>query len=816
MKRTLFILSLLAASGLSYAAAQSQASSRSASGISREYRIWSDTPAVTRLFDNQKEEGRTSNQYDGIWEPSSADGGTPTWNAAKGNPAQLWESEGYPIGNGRMGAMVFNGSGRDRYALNEISLWSGGENLGTTNRNGDKKYNGYNANTGGDGFGCYQPFGDFIVDFGAPVKQEGFDRALSLNEAEVTSKGTRKGVTVSSESFVSAPDQVMVFSYKADQPGKLDAKFTFVGQQDGVQVSASGNTVTLKGTLKNGMQFEGQAVVLNNKGTLTANNGVLELKGGDSCVVLVALGTDYVMDYSKHWKGAAPSGKIAKQLAAAKKKSLAELRAAHRKDFSKYFDRVTLNLGTTDAAVAGLPTPKRLDAYKKNQNDPQLEETMFQLGRYLLISSSRPGSLPANLQGLWNGMVSPPWASDYHSNINMQMAYWGAEPTNLPECHLPMMDLLVATEEPNRIATQEYVKATQPDHQGKVRGWTLYTSHNPFGGNGWQVNIPASAWYALHMWEHYNFTQDKAYLKKVYPMMKEICEFWEDHLKELGAGGKGLKTDGKEVDVTKFPELADIKAGTLVAPHGWSPEHGPREDGVAHDQQLIWELFTNTIAAAKTLGVDDAWAKQLAAKRDRLAGPKIGKEGNLMEWMIDRIPRTQHRHTSHLFAVYPGNMINPVKTPELSEAASKSLEWRGTTGDSRRSWTWPWRTALWARFHNGDKAHEMVSGLLQHNTLPNLLTTHAPMQLDGNFGIPGGISEMLLQSHSGQIELLPAPAKAWASGSVKGLKARGNVTVDFTWKDGKVTDYKLTSPTGKKVKLVVNGQTKDVTPQKQK
>lgn len=261
--------------------------------------------------------------------------------------------------------------------------------------------------------------------------------------------------------------------------------------------------------------------------------------------------------------------------------------------------------------------------------------------------------------------------------------------------------------------------------------------------------------------------------------MKEICHFWEDHLKELGAGGEGFKTNGKDPSEEEKKDLADVKAGTLVAPNGWSPEHGPREDGVMHDQQIIAELFSNTIKAARILGKDAAWAKSLEGKLKRLAGNKIGKEGNLQEWMIDRIPKTDHRHTSHLFAVFPGNQISKLKTPKLAEAARLSLEWRGTTGDSRRSWTWPWRTALWARLGEGNKAHEMVQGLLKFNTLPNMLTTHPPMQMDGNFGIVGGICEMLVQSHAGGLDIMPSPVEAWPEGSVKGLKARGNVTVDF-------------------------------------
>jgi alpha-L-fucosidase 2 len=308
---------------------------------------------------------------------------------------------------------------------------------------------------------------------------------------------------------------------------------------------------------------------------------------------------------------------------------------------------------------------------------------------------------------------------------------------------------------------------------------------------------------------------DQAYLKNQgYPMMKEISEFWEDHLKSLGKGGEGFASDDKDANLD---ELKDLPAGTLVAPHGWSPEHGPREDGVSHDQQLIWDLFSNTITASDYLRESKGFSSDLLKKRDLLAKPKIGKEGNLQEWMIDRQGAPNHRHTSHLYAVYPGNQISMEKTPELAKAAKKALEDRGSTGDSRRSWTWPWRTALWARFKEGNRAHDMIAGLIHHNLLDNMLATHPPMQMDGTYGITGAMCEMLLQSHTGdftkqpEISLLPAPTEDWPSGKVKGLKARGNITVDFQWEDGKVTKYRLTAPTKTQVKLTVNGETKTVT-----
>jgi alpha-L-fucosidase 2 len=418
----------------------------------------------------------------------------------------------------------------------------------------------------------------------------------------------------------------------------------------------------------------------------------------------------------------------------------------------------------------------------------------------LLVSSSRPGGLPANLQGLWNNSNTPPWASDYHNNINIQMNYWAAESTNLSQCHLPLIDFIVAAQEPCRIATRKTFGEN-------VRGWTARTSQSIFGGNGWEWNITSSAWYAQHVFEHWAFTNDKIYLRHTaYPILKEVCGFWEDRLK-------------------KMPD------GTFMAPDGWSPEHGPREDGVMYDQELVWNLFQNYLEAAQALNIDTAYQSKINFLQKHLAPNKIGKWGQLQEWQEDRDdPDDQHRHTSHLFAVYPGRQINPVQTPELAKAAIISLRSRSgnygknintaftvesTVGDSRRSWTWPWRCALWARLYDGEKAGIMIRGLLTYNTLSNLFTSHPPFQIDGNLGISGAIAEMLLQSHTGVIQLLPAIPESWKKkGSFHGLKARGGYTVDCEWQDGKVIRYKIVSATGSKVKVNVNGETKVIASQR--
>ena len=813
----------------------------SADEESSNQRVWSNQPAYTQVFKNQNEFGLTSDVYDGVWEGESApelprvlhpSSDVKRWLEGEGynylneetdsltrgkypNPVRLWESEPYPIGNGRIAASVFHGSGRDRYALNEVSFWSGGLNAGTINGKGDKSFNreqGPEATD--DEFGGYQPVGDLMVDFGSPVAESSFIREIRLDEGCVASYGQREGTLVESKAFCSYPDQVMVLHYKADKPSGLNGKILFSTQRESDGVFVEGNTLRLVCPLKNGMKCVAQAIVRFQGGTLKEGEKHLSLEGADSCTILLAIETNYEMDFSKGFRGESPESRIDRRLDKVKDLSFAELLYRHTEDYGKLYNRQRVSLGTSSRLLQNLPTFQRLEAYRENPDDPGLEETLFNFGRYLMINTSRPGSLPAGLQGIWNGMVNAPWGNDYHSNINFQMVYWLPEVGNLSECHLSMLDYLEAMREPFRQNTREYLQAIGEDAERVKDGWVVYTSHNPFGAGGWQVNLPGSAWYGLHLWEHFAFTNDTAYLhRQAYPMMKELCHYWESQLKPLGKGGEGFESDYEPVDVTRYPELAHIEEGTLVIPNGWSPEHGPRgEDGVAHDQQIVSELFDNTIRASEILDVDQEWITHLKQIRQRMLPSQIGKMGNLMEWMIDRSPETDHRHTSHLFAVFPGKGIGLKRMPELAEAARKSLSFRKNTGDSRRSWAWTWRSLLWSRLHEGELAHDMIEGLITHNMLDNLFASHRiPLQIDGNYGIAAAMLEMLIQSHDGIIELLPAPTEAWKEGSAYGLKARGNIEVDMCWKDGKVTDWKLRSSQPQRVKVLVNGETYETT-----
>lgn len=724
-----------------------------------------------------------------------------------------WESQTLPIGNGRVGGTVFGGDHLERVVLNEVSLWTGGPNI----PNNGAGYQ-YGPKSGKDEFGCYQPFGDLYISFEGFGQVQDYTRSLDLRDATARISFQSDGVKYERSAFVSEPDQVLVYSATADKPGKVSAKIALLPNHDAQYRTVGSNSLSMSGTLANGECFEGSMLVRTHGGKVRVQKSkkgqscpYIQVEGADRMEILVSLATDYAMDYKKNWKGSAPSEKNRDILARAGKKNYGQLIERHVADYRSLYNRLHLELGKSSAEQTSLPTDERLKLYRNTaQSDPELEALLYQYGRYILISSSRPGNLPANLQGIWNDKVRPVWACDYHNNINLQMCYWGAEVANLSECHLPFIRFIDVMQEPLHAMTQKQFGADYP-------GWTTRISQNPWGGGGWKKwNPPVNAWYALHVWEHYLYTQDVAYLEQTaYPILRNICHFWEKHLKEVGEGGEGLLSEGKPLTAEEHPELRDIRKGTLVAPDGWSHEWGPIEDGCMHDQQLIWELFDNTAKAASILGRDEAWAKKLLALRDRLAGNRIAAGGYLQEWIVDRPDKVSgHRHTSHLIGVFPGTTISRTKTPELAAAAMKSLELRGLTADNRRSWTWPWRTALWARFGKTDRAYEMVQNYLRYNVLDNLFGNHPPMQMDGTFGITGGISEMLIQSHAGQIELLPTLPKAWANGSVSGIRARGNITVDMKWQDGKVTDYKLTtdSPKPCPVKVIVNGASVDITP----
>ena len=617
----------------------------------------------------------------------------------------------------------------------------------------------------------------------------GYRRALDIAHAIHRASWTRDGAHITQESFASFPAKVIVVHWTADKPGAFSGILQ-LADAHGAKTVIDDNTMTIAGnfpgyTYDGGKQWpplhrEAQVRVLHTGGTVVAKNGNFVVDKADSVTLLLAAGTDFKQDRAKHWRGELPHRAIAARLEAATKKSYDELLSEHVRDYRQLFDRVALSLG--GKAASEVPTDTRLKQYRPDQPDLGLEELLFQYGRYLLISSSREGGLPANLQGKWNNSNSPPWRCDYHTDVNVEMNYWMADVANLSECFQPYA------------AWIQSIRAVRTEATKKAfgtRGWAIRGESGLFGGSTWDWVPGCSAWLLQNSYDHYRFTMDKAYLRDfAYPAMKEVCEFWLDQLKEL-------------------PD------GTLVTPTGLSPEHGPKEDGISFDMQLAWDVFNSTIEASEVLGVDKEFRELLATKRDRLARPKIGKWGQLQEWLVDRDdPKDDHRHTSHLIAVFPGRQISITRTPELAKAAAVSLAARGCTGDSRREWAFAWRMALWARLAEGNKAHLMAENLIQYSLLPNLFGYCPPFQMDGNFGYVAGVCEMLLQSHTDVIELLPALPTAWPSGKVTGLRARGGFTVDIEWKNGAVANYRITSPKSQEVKIRVNGEAKAVRSEK--
>jgi alpha-L-fucosidase 2 len=682
-------------------------------------------------------------------------------------------NEALPIGNGRLGALIFGSPARERISVNEDSLWTGGENP-----SGDYKT-----------MGAYQVLGNVFVNLPGQTNVANYRRDLNLAEAFSTVRYTANGAGFHRTFFCSHPSDVLVGWFTSGKKGAYTGSLELADSHH-AKIVADGNRLTASGTLDNGMKFEWQVLVQNHGGTVAAvsdpSSTRIEFKDCEDFALLIAAGTDYVFDYARHYHGEDPHARVTAQLDAAAKKSFAELEEEHIKDYQSLFSRVSADFGQSIAAQTSLPTDQRkLEAFKTV--DPGLEALLFQYGRYLMISCSRPGGLPANLQGLWNDNNSPPWHSDYHANINIQMNYWPVEVANLGECHLPLFDLLASQLPAWRAATAEARDFRLADGSFTTRGFAVRTSHNITGGMGWKWDKTANAWYCQHLWEHYAFGQDKNYLRNVaYPILRETCEFWEDHLKRL--------PDGK-----------------LVVPNGWSPEHGPDEDGVSYNQEIVWDLFNNFVAASDALGKDLPYRMKIAVLRNGLATPGVGSWGQLLEWHTEKTgtnaiakspeldtPNDHHRHTSHLFAVYPGTQISARKTPALAQAAKVSLDARGIADNSDvREWSFAWRTALYARLRDAEHAHQMLQQLFSdRNTCLNLFGLHPPMQIDGDFGITAGIAEMLVQSQAGEIELLPALPAAWPTGSITGLRARGGYEVGVAWQDGKLVSATVKNVSG--------------------